>query len=1464
MPGEITQKLGFDAAQAIDELRKLQSQLNQFKQGLQSTSGALRKFPSRAAPAIAAMRELANAATQAGAAMGQVAHAGAVPTKVASSAATASSALAKLSAQIQGAGQRVQTGIVQPFNRAVQSTESLSKATKQAANATKQAATTTGAAARKAGDALEKAGKKGQKAANLITLSWKTVIRVVQAQVIVRGLSRIVSMFGEAHDAALKLSIAVAEVSTISGGALGPLDNISASVLELSRSLGLAADEIAEGLYQTLSNQVVEAGDALRFEATAAKLSIATHAQLKESVNALSSVMNSYGLDVSEVGRVSDVLFKTIELGRLRMGEFGDVLGRVTPLTAALGIEYEEMAGALAALTQKGIPAHTAITQLTQVSQKLLRPTEKLQELYKEWGVDTGPEAIRRFGGLAGVLLKMKDATAGNDAEFADLLGRVRAMVAGLNLTSEEGTALTKVLDDMANSAGITEEALAKMEESAGRKAVKAWNELNVSIIELGNSLLSISAPIAKALDALVSNLTAIAVGASAAGAAALVAKVGFDAAWISMAGFSLASGALLASLTALLPVLAVVAIAVGAYLGTKAIIASLDTHTAYTETRKKQMEELTKAHEENTQTRIQATRKQFKEMNKVTGEGFSAQSKAYRKTIDVFEASSESIKRILISTQSEIFAQRKKGIEDLKKATLGIDDAIKDSLEEVVKAQEAIAESAFKNELKHMNARQQLFAEIERTQQQAAKARAAYAQAGANEEAARDAREISHVAEKKAQDAVAHAEEIGNLSDVKRAEGELEKIRADRIRGEITFQLKRKKLQDTAHKDRLAQLDQQGIRAEELAKKLQKLLDPEIGDGGIKSIEQRKIDAERFTELLVEFKKVAADAFDLSLFESVGGTEEIEKLKAGLEDAFSTAQFDWANLKISLQKAIEDKVYTVGVKIKIENEHILDKLQERFGEADLLADPGKFDDRLAQTVQATIKSYEDLQDTIITRQTEAVEGFQTALDHLNAENFNNWMDSALNKLKGSTTEVELLRGRMELLSQQAHNLAKAGEPWTEEMRETYIEIAKIFNKMGETGELAANTQAGFSAAFKAIAEGYDDIEASAKAENEQLKIKAGTFEESLKFIDASILKNKEALEAQKELTEESVDTKQQLEDAKQATEDLPGAAQASTEALAAETDQARQLKTELQGALEAQKELATTAATKILEAQADPQAAQEPQVLPAQAEPISVSAEPELSKQAGAAKRITNEFVAINNELGVATESMGGMSIILIDASNSATILNDTMSQAATSTSELESGLEAVKQSSAEGAGQMESLNNAVQNSKDHIGTAAEATIGWTTQLGNCAAAANSTALAMQAAAKAAIAASKACASASGACSGGGVAAAYYGGYSTRYRQEGGPASRGQDRIPIMAAPGEFIVSARNARRFASELQAMNSGVTPNFRDRGGSITNVGDINVTVPGAETTQQTAREIASALRRELRRGTSRLN
>ena len=1473
MAEEITQRLGFDASQAIDELRKLQTQLDKFKQGLQSTSGALRKFPTKATPAIQALKQLAIEADKARIAMQGLGQTGVVPGKVSASAKDAAASMTSLGQQAQAAGQKVQTATVDSFNKSSQAAKNLGTATKQAGQVTQQAANTTAAAAGKTAKALKTTGEAGTQAAKSITLSWTTMARVVKTQILIRALSHLVSTFMEAQTAAADFSVSIGEVSTISTGALGSIDQISDSVLELSRSLGLAADEVAEGLYQTLSNQVVDAAEALRFEEQAAKLSIATHSQLKESVNALSSVMNSYNLDVSEVERVSDVLFKTIELGRLRMGEFGDVLGRVTPLTATLGIRYEEMAAAMAALTQKGVPAHTAITQLTQVSQKLLRPTEKLKDLYHEWGVETGPEAIRRFGGLRGVLLKMKDATAGNDAEFSNLLGRVRALVGSLNLTSNGADALTHALEEMENSAGASAKAFQTMEETTGRRAIKAWNDLKVSVLDFGETLLQLTTPLIEALNVLVKNFDVLAIVMVGVGAGALLMSGKLALAVGGMTALTGAVTVLKASLLSLWPI----ALAVGAALATvfiaKGIQESINKTADFTEEHSKQLDELTKKHEESALRITEVTRKEFAERRKITGDYFSALTIDYRKTFEQFEVSSKAVGKVLDSTLSNISSKKQQVLSEIKAAVLNTDSVIKESAKEVEATQAAISNTAFERDLKRMNSRQKLWAKVTRAQNIAADAAKAYAEAGTNEENVKHARQVSHLAETRAKEVLAHAEEMGNYGAIRRAEDALLKVRGARIKAETQFQVDRQSLETSAHKERLLQLEEYGAKVEDIAKKIQELLDPVVS-GKIKGPTQLAEDAARIAELMPQLQAALDEAFDVDMYESLGVADTMARLKTGVKDAFEKAQIDYSAAIAGFDAQLNAKAHTADVTIRITNPELLERYTERFGEISPQIDPGKFASQMEIVAEEIAREF-----TTITNEMDeliAKTGVfaDQAVDIAKDNRFQKWWEGAGSAAKSTFKEIEegyfgserrskdrqaAIEGELtagEDLLAQVISVSKGLRQASDEGRRlTQTEVTSINNmtKLAKatraSGELTAKQFNLFAGAYSLILKGsVANSEAMDLLEKRTEEVGDGAYAAALQTVEGQ----QTSAEAQAKVSGEAEKTTSGLEGANKAAAELPAIAKQGQDALAAETAQATQLKTELQGAAQAQKEL------NQLQSQA-------PAPLTAPATGVTAPATTEktgvdLEASAISATKLNNELAVVDQTVKTIEIDLAKLPHTMLSVGQASAQLPNNLERTVTPTGQLVLSFKEVKEQINAGAGAVGNLSTATGIVKTRADEATTATANLTTGLNNATTAGYNLVKAMQAAAEAAAAAARAAAAASSASAGG----AYYGGPAVRYRQSGGFAPRGQDRIPVMASAGEFFVNARNARRFSSELQAMNAGSQPTYRDHGGSVTNIGDINVSMAQGEEANQTARNIMTAIRRELRRGTSRLD
>jgi len=300
----------------------------------------------------------------------------------------------------------------------------------------------------KLGQDLEKTGKQGADAGNAIFLSWQSVVRIFTIQVLHRIVAQLSSALIEGAQNAVEFQLAIAEVQTVSRDLNLSFDQLSAKTLEVSNQFGAPLEVVTEGVYNTLSNQVGEAAQAFDLLTTAQRFGIAAVTDTDSAVNLLSSVLNSYNLSVSEAETVSGKLFKTIELGRIRGEEFANTFGRVSVVSAQLGIELDEVLAAIASITVQGLKYNEAFTLITNVEQKLLQPTEELNKLFREMGVTSGEAAIQAFG-FQGLLQRLADTTEGSTTEFAKLFNRIRAVRGAFSLTNEQGIRFNKILQDI-------------------------------------------------------------------------------------------------------------------------------------------------------------------------------------------------------------------------------------------------------------------------------------------------------------------------------------------------------------------------------------------------------------------------------------------------------------------------------------------------------------------------------------------------------------------------------------------------------------------------------------------------------------------------------------------------------------------------------------------------------------------------------------------------------------------------------------------------------------------------------------------------------------------------------------------------------------------------------------------------------------------------------------------------------
>lgn len=243
-------------------------------------------------------------------------------------------------------------------------------------------------------------------------------------------------------------------VNTIIGVSGEQLQFLGDQVEKIAVKYGVSAEELTNSLYQATSAGI-ETGKAISFLEAATQASIAGVSSTTEAVDVLTTILNSYHLEVSKTTEVSDILFQTVKLGKTTFSELASSLNIVSPLAAASGIEFEQVAAAIATLTKQGVPTAQAITQIRA---SIVAMNDVLGDGWaKTMTLQEGLSAMAAKGG-------------GSNTELKNMVGRIEAVSAILATTGENAFMASMDLDSMNQSIGATQKALGEQEGSVDLK----------------------------------------------------------------------------------------------------------------------------------------------------------------------------------------------------------------------------------------------------------------------------------------------------------------------------------------------------------------------------------------------------------------------------------------------------------------------------------------------------------------------------------------------------------------------------------------------------------------------------------------------------------------------------------------------------------------------------------------------------------------------------------------------------------------------------------------------------------------------------------------------------------------------------------------------------------------------------------------------------------------------------------
>lgn len=333
-----------------------------------------------------------------------------------------------------------------------------------------------------------------EQAMDTTAMSVDSSLSAIHASAVSHIANGVVRSFLQATQAANAFGQSIANISAISDANLSILRK---QIMGLSDVYGTAVD-VTESIYETISSGIRGTEqDYINFVKSAKHTAVSIRADLYDTVNVLTTLLNSYGGSIRDVGKFSDMLFVTVREGKAHGKDLTKTLGLVANTAAEAGVRVEEMMAVIATLSRTQTASQSMIG-FNQLLNAIIKPSLEAQAAARKYGIELGLTALRAKG-LTGVLEEIKVKTAGDLQALNTIMGPIRAMRAGVALTGRQFDEFVELVKTGSQEIHNGESAFAAFEKQTNTTA-QAVENLRVRFDKLQITMGEDLAPVFKLL----------------------------------------------------------------------------------------------------------------------------------------------------------------------------------------------------------------------------------------------------------------------------------------------------------------------------------------------------------------------------------------------------------------------------------------------------------------------------------------------------------------------------------------------------------------------------------------------------------------------------------------------------------------------------------------------------------------------------------------------------------------------------------------------------------------------------------------------------------------------------------------------------------------------------------------------------------------------------------------------------
>nr|DAT63253.1 MAG TPA: minor tail protein [Caudoviricetes sp.] len=296
---------------------------------------------------------------------------------------------------------------------------------------------------------------------------------VMAANNVTNAISQISGALNGVTEESRSFSAAMNAANTMAGKSGEDFAKLKGEVAELSKTLPMAREELANGLYQVISNGVPE-DNWIAYLQKSAKASVGGIADLGETVKVTSTIIKNYGLSWDKAGDVQDKIQLTAKNGVTSFEQLAQALPRVTGNAATLGVSIDELMATFATLT--GVSGNTAevSTQLAAIFTALVKPSSEASKMAQQMGIEFDAAAIKAAGGMRNFLTDLDKNVKAYASKsgmleqeiYGKLFGSAESLRALGPLTGQLAAKFNENVEAMKGSAGTIDDAFSIMSSS--------------------------------------------------------------------------------------------------------------------------------------------------------------------------------------------------------------------------------------------------------------------------------------------------------------------------------------------------------------------------------------------------------------------------------------------------------------------------------------------------------------------------------------------------------------------------------------------------------------------------------------------------------------------------------------------------------------------------------------------------------------------------------------------------------------------------------------------------------------------------------------------------------------------------------------------------------------------------------------------------------------------------------------